>query len=487
MNDRPELRQSLIGRAGEITALARAISAARSGSPGLLLVAGPAGIGKTALVEHVLARHASDAGVRRVTGVAWETGLPLGIADQLVRGNGTGAALPGPEAPQAVLDTGRLLHRQWTARQEREPLIVVVDDAHWADVESLRAIRSALRRMSTERVLVVLIARDEPYELHEVHSGKPELSRPVLATLEFLDGCGDNAVRPAPLTPQHVRTLARETTGVALDLPAARHLCRHTRGNPRHTARLLRELPCETWQEWRPELPAPARYATAVRHRLACCDASARALVEACAVLGEEASMTEAAALAGLDAPLPAVDEAQAAGLLAATLDPGRPQLAFPHPLARAAVLTGVELTVRTELHRRAAEITQDRARQLGHRVAAVTKADETLADELDAYAAERASAGEWHAVADTLVLASRLSTRRGEREERLLRAIDAMIGGATCRRPPRSPPNWRASRRARCATWSSPTWPSCAAGRPRPRRSWPTPVGTARRSGSRS
>ncbi|MFG3207397.1 AAA family ATPase [Streptomyces sp. NPDC048192] len=429
MNDRPELLRGLIGRGDEVAALTRAISTARSGRPGLILVEGPAGIGKTTLVDHVLAGHASAAAVLRVAGVAWESDLALGIADQLVHGNGSDAVLPDPAAPEAVLETGRLLCQQWAARQEREPVIVVVDDAHWADVESLRAIRSALRRMSTQRVLVILIAREEPYEWYEVQGRHSELPASVLASLEFLDGCRDNVVRPRPLTPQDVRSLAGEASGPVLDLPAARHLWRHTRGNPRHVTQLLRELPPETWQDWRPELPAPARFATAVRHRLARCGEATRSLVEACSILGEEASLTEAAALAGLDTPLPAADEARTAGLLTVTLDPGRPQLAFSHPLARAAVLTGLDLTHRAGLHTLAAEIAADRGRQLVHRVAAAVMTDETLADELDRYAAECASAGEWSTVADTLVRAGRLSTGRTAREDRLLRAVDAMIG----------------------------------------------------------
>jgi DNA-binding CsgD family transcriptional regulator len=429
MDDRPEQQRRLIGRVGEVAALARAISAARAGRPGLVLVEGPAGIGKTALVDHVLAEHGSDAGVRRVAGVSWESGLQLGIADQLLHGNGSGAALPDPTAPEAVLKTGRLLHRQWAARQEREPVIVVVDDAHWADVESLRAVRSAVRRMSTERVLVVLAARDDPHESYEVQGPAAELPASVLRTLEFLEGCRGDAVRPGPLTPQDVRTLAHDTAGLALDLPAARHLCRHTRGNPLQVTQLLRELPSETWQDWRPELPAPARYAAAVRHRLAGCGQAARTLVEACAILGEEASLADASVLAGVDSPLPAVDEARAVGLLSATVEPGRALLTFAHPLVRASVLTDIDLTRRSALHARAAVITEDRGQQLAHRVAATTTADETLADELDRYAAERASAGEWSAVADTLVRAGRLSTGRAAREDRLLRAVDAMIG----------------------------------------------------------
>jgi DNA-binding CsgD family transcriptional regulator len=435
MSNRPELRRRLIGRAGEVAALTRVIEAARSGRPGLVLVEGPAGIGKTALVEHALSsERRPDADgppprVLRVAGVSWEADQPLGIAVQLIRCMGTDPELPDPAEPQAVLATARLLHRQWAVRQERESVVVIVEDAHWADVQSLRAVRSALRRMSAGRVLVLLVARDEPHELYEARGEYEGLPLPVLHTLELLDDCRDNAVRPGPLTPQDIRTLARETCGTTLDLPAARHLCRHTRGNPRHVAQLLRELPRETWQDWRPELPAPARYSAAVRHRLIRCGTHTRRLVEACAVLGEDSSLAEASELAAVGDPLPAVDEARTAGLLTATLDPGNAQVGFAHPLVRAAVLTDIALTRRAALHRRAAEITEDRGRQLIHRVAATTAADATLADALDRYAAERASAGEWSAVADTLVRAGRLSTGRAAREDRLLRAVDAMIG----------------------------------------------------------
>ncbi|MEU4895800.1 LuxR C-terminal-related transcriptional regulator [Streptomyces sp. NPDC044780] len=418
MNDRDdlaELRRHLIGRVAESAALTRAVDAARAGRPAVLLVEGPAGIGKTALVDHVLATRETCATVR-VAGVSWESDLPLGVARQLLRAG----------APRSVLEAADLLHDRWTADQEDAPLLVVVDDAHWADVESLRAIRSALRRMTNQRVLVVLVARDEVHQTAEPHADTP---LPVLRTLEFLDGCRDDAVRPGPLTPEDVRTLAHDARGLALDLPAARHLCRHTRGNPRHIRQLLTEIPPETWQDWRPELPAPARYTSAVRHRLTRCGPAARALVEACAILDDDAPLAEAAALADIADPLPAVDEARAAGLLVAGVEPGRMLLSFAHPLTRAAVLTGIGLARRADLHRSAAASTEDRGRRLAHRVAATPSADAALAEELDRHATERARAGEWAAVADTLVLASRLSPGRAAREDRLLRAVDAMIG----------------------------------------------------------
>ncbi|WP_086786938.1 helix-turn-helix transcriptional regulator, partial [Streptomyces caniscabiei] len=329
----------------------------------------------------------------------------------------------------AVLDTSRILYRQWTALQEERALVVIVDDAHWADVESLRAVRSAVRRMTDERVLVLLVARDEALAPNDMSGARERPPLSVLRTLEFLDGCRDVTVRPGPLTPEDVRTLAGEVHGVGLDLPAARRLCRHTLGNPRHITQLLTELPRETWHDWEPELPAPARCAAAVHHRLGLVGESARRLVEARSVLGDDATLAETAELAGVDDALPALDEARAAGLLTTAVDPGRTQTAFSHPLVRAAVLTGIPLTRRAELHHRAAEIVAEPGERLAHRVAATSGPDDALAAELDAYAARRAAAGEWSAVADALVRAGRMSTARAEREDRLLRAVDAMIG----------------------------------------------------------
>ncbi|MGY6026816.1 AAA family ATPase [Streptomyces spinosirectus] len=424
-----ERRRRLVGRAREAAALTDAVRASGAGHAGVVLVEGPAGIGKTALVEHVLAQHAGQAAVLRVSGVSWESDVPLGIAGQLLRYDPAGGAPPDANAPGAVLDTGRLLRRQWVALQQREPLVVVIDDAHWADVQSLHAVGSAVRRMSAERVLVVLIARDEVHDLYEVRGHRTELPPSVLAALEFLDAYRDGAVRPGPLGPEEVRELAARTTGPVLDLPAARHLCRHTGGNPRYVTRLLLELPPETWRQWRPELPAPARCSARIGHRLAGCGADARALVEASAVLGADASLAEAAALSQVAGPVPAADEAVSSGLLTAGVEPGHAKLVFAHPLVRAAVLGGIGLGRRIALHRRAAEVVADEGRRLAHLVAAATATDDTLADALDRYAGERAAAGEWAAVAEALVRAGRLTTGRGARENRMLRAVDAMVG----------------------------------------------------------
>ncbi|OXZ00608.1 LuxR family transcriptional regulator [Streptomyces diastatochromogenes] len=443
----------MIGRVEEAAALARKLGVASGGRASIVLIQGPAGMGKTLLADHVLRRHAAGASspggeslsVLRSRGVPWESGLTFGVVRQLAQAAGTDFSAPAPEDRQPVLHAAEQLGRIWADAQRERPLVAVVEDAHWADAESLQAIDSAVRRMTTERILVLLIARDDPFELQDPFEAQAPYQLPeqaaqptgavhaplleALRALAILDNWRDEALRLAPFGATEMQELAGLSQGVQLDLPASRRLSLHTLGNPRYAGELLRELPRDTWHDWQPLLPAPARYAAAVRHRLARCGESTRALVEACSVLPDDVPLTEADPVAGIGDALPAVDEAQAAGLLRATIDPGRVLLSFTHPLVKAAVLTGIGLTRRRELHRLAARSAEDPGRRLLHEVAAATGPDAGLANELDRHASDRASAGEWGAAADVLIRASRLSPSRPARQDRMLRAVDALIG----------------------------------------------------------
>ena len=96
-------------------------------------------------------------------------------------------------------------------------------------------------------------------------------------------------------------------------------LTRHTAGNPRDVLALLDEVPRSVWSQPDAVLPAPSHLSgPAPATELADCTTEGRALVEALAILGEDGSLAEATALAGLDDPLPAVDSAATAGLLIA-------------------------------------------------------------------------------------------------------------------------------------------------------------------------
>ena len=290
--------------------------------------------------------------------------------------------------------------------------MLVLDDVQWADQPSLSALLFALRRLAAEPVLVVATVRtgELPEALDKIAHGR-------LGTV----------LRPAPLDAAEVQRLA-EALGLALPVRAAQRLCRHTGGIPLYARALLDELPPERWHDPEAELPAPRPYAAIIARRLDGCSPGARGLVEAVAVLGpcslaEAASFASVAGLGVAPEPFDALEEAVDAGLLRWD---GQRGLRFGHPLLGASVLAGLGPGRRARAHRAAAELAGDDATALRHRAAAAAGPDAVLAADFEAFA-ER-SAVRRPAAAAALITASRLSVGAGERDARLLRAVDWML-----------------------------------------------------------
>ena len=131
--------------------------------------------------------------------------------------------------------------------------MVVVDDAHLADADSLRALLFCARRLTESATLFVLIARGSALE------ALPE------GWLKLAD---DAVLRPRSLTAEEARALGGEL-GVALNADAARRLVEHTGGNPLHLRAVLRELPAtRQLAARRPAAAGPAPVRAADRHAL---------------------------------------------------------------------------------------------------------------------------------------------------------------------------------------------------------------------------
>ena len=403
----PPALSVFVGRQRELEALEEGLARARGGQPWLVLVEGPAGIGKTSLVEQFLAE-IRDVTVLRASGDLSESDLPFGVVDQLLRRAGE----PPPREPDHLAAGARILELLG-ALQDEHPVVLFLDDAHWADVPSLRALLFAVRRLVADRVLVVATTREHA-------PGLPE------GLVKAAAGPQGRWLRLEPLTTDELRALA-DAQGVRLSARGIQRLEAHSGGNPLYTRALLDELPAEAWHR-HDSLPAPRSFAAIVRRRVEACSEDAARLLEAVAVLGPRSPLAIAASLGGVEEPFDALEEASDAGLLRWVDTPPIPAPAFAHPLVAAAVYDHIGPGRRAHLHALAADLVEEESTALRHLAAAAAGPDADLAERLERHAESKAAGQCMESAAMAMVSASRLSPGRPEREERLLRAVDWML-----------------------------------------------------------
>lgn len=380
-----------------------------AGRASLTVLSGGRGLGKSTALAGLAERAGRAAGavdVRQVRGAAWESGTDLALLSQLVPGLGL---LPG----RGALALAEQVVGAWFPRGTAPgAVLVLVDDADRADVASLQVLTTAVRH-HRHRPLLVVLARCSD------HSGD---------AAELLDGIADEQLLVEPMSAAEV-ALAAQEAGVTLHPTLSRHLAAHTGGRPDRVAALLRDEPAQTWRGVEPPLPALPRVLSQTRSRVELLGAGATALVQAVAVLGDGHPAALATAVAGVEDLVGALDEAERAGILRRRRGPTSTSLEIVDPMVAAAVRTLMGPARESELHRRAAERAEDRTVQLLHAAAAEPTPDARLAHDLHQLARERAGEGAWAAAAELYQSASRKSLAPAEREERLLLAVDALVG----------------------------------------------------------
>jgi DNA-binding CsgD family transcriptional regulator len=369
----------LLEREAELALLDSLLGEARAGRGRIAVVEGTAGIGKTRLLAEARAAASEDhMRVLAARGGLLERELPFGIVRQWfelpLRRSDAGereSLLAGAAAlarPILELEAGAdptldrsysVLHGlYWLTSNlaERAPLVLAVDDAHWADLPSLRFIDYFARRV--EELPVLLLVAVRPTETSELLRG---LSADASATV----------LRPAPLTAGAAAGVVRALLGE----DAADEFCRSchaaTAGNPFLLRALAGALKAEQVQPTpgeaeRVKRMAPGAIARSLSVRLAQLPPAAEALARAVAVLGADAELRHAAAVAGLD-PHDAAEAADALAL-ADILERGRP-LEFVHPVAREAVYADLAPGERARAHATAARVLRD-ARAPSDRIA---------------------------------------------------------------------------------------------------------------------
>jgi DNA-binding CsgD family transcriptional regulator len=411
-----------VGRERELRALHDALSEAADGHSQLLLVEGEAGIGKTTLVERFVAGLPA-ARVLRASGDESECHVRFAMADQLLRNDSRGSDALSARRHVAV---GLELLELISSGQEDEPCVVVIDDAHLIDAESLRALLFAARRLLASRALVVLVVRGTTDDT------LPEGWRKLAA------GSTGGVLTLGPLAPSHISEL-----GLALGVPmtpdAAGRLWEHTRGSPLYARAVLRELPADdSWQHEPRPLPVPESYAHLVGRDLERCGVDVVTLIEAAAVLGVRARLQAVVVLAGVEDPLGTLDAAVESGFVRLDDRASGAYVEFSHPLARGAIYEALPKARRSALNSAAAGIVHDSMAAMRHRVEAATITNDALLADLEAHAHAEMSRGAWSSAVSSLIAASRLTPVPADRERLALEAIEAMLysgDGAAARR----------------------------------------------------
>lgn len=379
------MADAFVGRHAELALLAREFEHAATGHPCLVVVEGPAGIGKTALVRQAL-QAASSRHILWASGEEMESSLAYGVARQLQQDTSASPMVQGAD-PLAV---GAGLLDMLGTLQDGGLVTVLVDDAQWADPASLRALTFAFRRLRTDRVLLLICTRNI------AESRFPEGFNRLMAS------AGTVRLKLGGLHAVDLAALGHEV-GIPVTTQGATRLREHTEGNPLYARTLLFQLNPAELTSSAELLPAPHAYAQDVVAQLATCNADTILLVHAASVLGTTCRLDEVARLAELDDPLDALEQAVNHGLLGHRFATGDVTISFPHPLVRAAIYQDLGPHGRINLHSRAATLTSNTATQLQHRLRACAGRDDHLLTALVDYAHDQLAAGQWDNAAEYL------------------------------------------------------------------------------------
>ena len=419
----------LINRLAEKRALSELLDHVRVGMSGALVLRGEPGVGKSALLAYAVG-HSGDLQVLRTTAVESERALGFAGLHQLLSPLlPVARQLPDPQqralgvafglvsgSPADPFLVGLAVLTLLSDAAEEKPVLCVIDDAQWLDDESAEILSFVARRLLADRVGML-------FALQETTQPEPRLQ--ALPSLPVLG-----------LPERDARELLAAAIASPLDSGVVGRLVAETAGNPLALVEVARELTARQLDARAP-LPEPLP----VGHRLELLfvrrvrelqtQTQTLLLLAATDPPGPGERLWRAAAALGI--PESAAVPAEAAGLGVFW-----PEVAFAHPLVRAAVYQAATAVERRQAHRAlaaASDPDREADARAWHLAAAAAGPDDEVAAELQA-AAERARSRGGHAAAASLLERASMLTRGTElqAERRLAAARAHCVAGAVRR-----------------------------------------------------
>jgi eukaryotic-like serine/threonine-protein kinase len=379
-----------VGREREIKELRGSLENALAGAGGLLLLAGEAGIGKTRTAEE-LCTYGRLRGAQVLVGRCyegegapsywpWLQALRVYVQErstaELIDQMGAGAAdiaqivpeirerIPDLPAPPA-LDPDQARFRLFDSiaaflrnAGRRQPLVLVLDDLHWADESSLLMLQFLSRELPEMRVFVIGTYRD--LEIDRQH--------PLTHTLAQLSReRGSERVHLGGLVRDDVGRFVQMTAGIVPPSALVSAVYRETEGNPFFVSEVVRLLVASGEMEragadasWTPSIPQSVR--EVVGRRLGRLSEECNRILTVASIVGREFTLAALERLTDLsdDALLDVLEEALGARVVGE--EPGQEigRFRFSHALIRETLYDGLTKTRRVRLHRQIADVLED-------------------------------------------------------------------------------------------------------------------------------